>query len=60
MGDVGRGASGVVGRPIASPRSVDISKSLSGTMRSVVASATLGSSASCPFRRGGGGGIGIA
>jgi hypothetical protein len=44
------------GRAIASPRSVDMSKSLSGTMRPVGASAALGASASSLSRRGGGGG----
>jgi hypothetical protein len=46
------------GRAIASPRSVDMSKSLSGTMRPVGASAALGASASSLSRRGGGGGSG--
>ena len=49
---------GMGGRATASPRSVDISKSLSGTMRPVETGAALGVSASSPSMRGGGGGSG--
>jgi hypothetical protein len=55
--DFGWGVS-VGGRATASPRSVDMSKSLSGIMRPAEASAALGATASSPSRRGGGGGSG--
>jgi hypothetical protein len=57
----GRGVSSAGGRAIASPRSVDISKSLSGATRPVEASEALGASASSPSSGcGGGGGSGVA
>jgi hypothetical protein len=66
MGDVdldfgGRGVSSAGGRAIASPRSVDKSKSLSGTRRPVEASEVLGASvSSLSSGGGGGGGSGVA
>ena len=47
-------------RAIASPRSVDISRSLSGTTRPVEASEVLGASASFRPSWGGGGGNSVA
>ena len=47
-------------RAIASPRSVDISRSLSGTTRPVEASEVLGASASFRPSRGGGDGSSVA
>ncbi len=56
--DFGGGVS-VGGRATASPRSVDISRSLSGTTRPVEASEVLGASAPSSSS-GGGGGSGVA
>ena len=63
MGDIGLNfcwGVRVGGRATASPRSVDISKSLSGIMSPVEASAALGASASPSSRGGGGGGSDVA